>query len=61
MDQKAKVASLKAEVKFLKSNWQTEKDAELLRLGKEIAKAEAVERVYAEEENRDQNFNQQVH
>ena len=51
LQQKAKVASLKAEAKFLKESRGT-KGTEEWELAKEIAKAEAVADVYAEEEGR---------
>ena len=50
-EQKAKVAALKAEAKFVKEN-QERKDTEEYMLAKEIAKAEAVADVYAEQENK---------
>ena len=51
MEQKAKVAALKAEAKFRKEN-QASRGTEEWELGKEIAKAEAVADVYSQEETK---------
>ncbi len=51
VEQKAKVAALKAEAKFMKESREV-KGTEEWELGKEIAKAEAIADVYAHEEGR---------
>ena len=51
-EQKAKIASLKAEADMLQKTKEAELQAELLAIQKEIVKAEAKANVYAEEEER---------
>ncbi len=52
IEQKAKIAALKAEARFLKESQHKVKGTEEWNIDKEIAKAEAVANVYAEEEGR---------
>ncbi len=49
-EQKAKVAGLKAEADFIKKTREAEMNAELVNIQRKIAKAEAKEKVYAEED-----------
>ncbi len=52
IEQKAKIAALKAEAKFLKESRHKDRGSKEWEIDKEIAKAEAVADVYAEEEGR---------